>query len=211
MYRPGPQRGPSTRSEWIITILLVGIFLGFLAAEIFQNFTPVKLMGLLVCLFWIPLLAIHEAGHAIAAYLLGWRVREVVIGVAKKIGQFRVGRARVEIRIIPVEGFVKCVPKNLRAPQLKSALIYFAGPGVELLLALCVLLLVGSDQLLRVSDNYWIVVWQSLALAAAAQAVMNLIPFPVHDSNGGTGYSDGLGIIVSFLRPRSYYARLIGW
>ena len=205
MYDPGPQRGPSTTSEWVISGVFVAVILGLFTAEIFDDFKPYKLSALLVVLFWIPLLALHEVGHAVVAHLLGWRVGQIVIGAGKAIGRFRVGSARVEVRFFPFEGFVRCVPTKLRLPQLESAIIYFAGPGVELLLAACIMIAVGPDRLLSVSNEYWLIVLQSLALAAASQAVLNLIPFVVQEQDR-VMHSDGLGIIVSFLRPTWYYA-----
>ena len=178
-------------------------------AEICSNFKPVKLSALLVVLFWIPLLVLHELGHAIVANLLNWHVGQIVIGMGRVVSSCQIGTASVEIRLFPVEGFIKCVPCDLRLPQLKSALIYFAGPDVDLLLALAIFLLVGPDHLLTSSDNYLIIVWQSLALASAVEGVLNLVPHSIttHESKIP---NDGLGIIRSFLMPESYYASMIG-
>lgn len=209
MYGSAPKRGPLTPQErWLYGIFLV-VLVGLFVAEICHDFQPAKLSALLVVLFWIPLLALHEAGHAVAAALLNWHVGQVVIGMGRLLHSFRVGNAVVEIRLFPVEGFVKCVPRDLRLPQFKSALIYFAGPGVELLLAVGILLLVGPDRLFTRSDDYFLIGWQSLALASAAQGVLNLMPHSVNTPEGKIA-SDGLGIIRSFLRPERYYADMIG-
>src|SRR5262245_61612787 len=129
MYDPAPRRGPLTPGErWIYGILSV-VVLGLFIGEVCHNYEPVKLSALLVVAFWIPLLALHEAGHAVVANVLGWYVGQVVIGMGRTVKRFRAGTASVEIRLLPVEGFVKCVPTDLRWPRLKSALIYFAGPG----------------------------------------------------------------------------------
>ncbi|HYH64369.1 MAG TPA: M50 family metallopeptidase [Urbifossiella sp.] len=209
MYDVGAKHRPlSPQERWLGGIFLA-VFLGLLVAEIFHDYQPVKLSALLIILFWIPLLALHEAGHAVAAALLNWHVGQVVIGVGRLVGSFRVGTAVVEIRLVPIEGFVKCVPKDLRHPRLKSACIYFAGPGVELLLAVVILLVVGPDRLLAKSDDYIVIGWQSLAIAAAVQGVLNLIPQSLK-TPGGEIPNDGLGIILSFLRPDRYYADMIG-
>lgn len=76
-------------------------------------------------------------------------------------------------------------------------------------MALGILLLVGADRLLTRSDDYVLIVWQSLALASVAQGVVNLIP---HASTRPMAKKPvmGLGIIRSFLRPDGYYAAMIG-
>ncbi len=148
-----PESGPlSPRDRWVYGIFFV-VLLALFAAEVFHDYQPVKLSALLVVVFWIPLLALHEAGHALMAAALGWYVGQVVVGMGRVVSSFRLGSALIEVRLFPVEGFVKCVPMNLRQPHLKSALIYFAGPGIELLLAALILLLVGPENLFRRSDE----------------------------------------------------------
>jgi hypothetical protein len=208
MYDPAPKRGPLTSQErWFYGIFVIGLLTLFIA-EVFHDFEPIKLSALLVVLFWIPLLVLHEAGHAVAAMLLDWRVDQIVIGMGPVASRFRLAAATVEFHVIPVEGFVTTAPRNLRQPQLKSACIYFAGPGVELLLAVIIPLVIGPNTLLTKSDDYSLIVWQSLAFASAAQGVLNLIPHSITTPDG-VQVNDGLGIIRSFMLPDSYYAQMI--
>lgn len=209
MFDPSPERGPATRGERVFVGVIVVVFAGLFVAELLDDYSPVKMSALLVVLFWAPLLALHEVGHAAAAYVLGWRVGQVVIGMGRPMWRFRVGETSVEVRLLPVEGFVSCVPMRLRRPRLENALIYFAGPGIELLLALGVLVFVGPDRLLSASQDYEIIAWQSLALAATTQAVLNLLPFATQTGDRVI-HSDGLGMIVSFLRPTAAYAEMVG-
>src|SRR5262249_27259188 len=127
MLNPAHEKGPLTPGERGAALFFLAIVLGLFVAKIVHDYQPVKLTALLILLVWVPLLAIHEAGHAVMAGLLGWYVGRVVIGVGRLVAKFRVGTAVVEIRLLPLEGFVQPVPRNLRAPRLKSALIYFAG------------------------------------------------------------------------------------
>ncbi|HZZ29353.1 MAG TPA: M50 family metallopeptidase [Pirellulales bacterium] len=194
------------RRAYAIFLLVI---LGLFAGEVCTNYAPVKLSVLLFVLFWIPLLALHESGHALMAALLGWQVEQVVIGLGRPVASFRVGSASVELKLLPLEGFARSVPRDLRLPGLKHALIYLAGPGIELLLAGAILWLVGPPQLLSHSEQYGIIVWQSLALAATVGGVLNLIPHAVQTSAGIMIPNDGLGIILSLSRPASAYAGLM--
>jgi membrane-associated protease RseP (regulator of RpoE activity) len=205
----GFHRDPSTTSERVIYALFLLVILGLFAADVFTDFQPVKLSALLVVLFWIPLLALHEAGHAVVAKMLGWRVHQLVVGMGKPVAHFWAGEVSVEVRMLPVEGFVTTAPRNLHNPRIKSALIYFAGPGVELLLALVILLLLGPERLFSRSENYVLITWQSLALASTAGAVLNLIPHSVKNEEGRWIANDGLGIIQSFLVPIDHFAEMI--
>jgi hypothetical protein len=209
MYAPGPMRGPMNRQEaWSYAIFLL-VILGLFAGDVCTNYTPVKLSVLLFVLFWIPLLALHEAGHAVMAALLGWRVDKVVIGMGRLVTSFRVGSASVELKLLPLEGFARSVPRDLRMPGLKHAMIYLAGPGVELLLAGAILWAIGPQKLLSHSEQYDTITWQSLALAATVGGVLNLIPHAVQTSSGSMIPNDGLGIILSLSRPASAYAGLM--
>ena len=203
-----PRRDPSTPTEWLIGGILVLGFAAAMIAEIADQFTPVKLSAALIILFWVPLLALHEGGHAIVAGLLGWRVRQVVIGMGMTLARFRFGEADVEIRLLPIEGFVIALPKRLNLPRLENALIYFAGPGIELLLAAAILVVVGPDRLFTLTDDYRLIVWQSLAAAATVQAALNLIPIAIQSPEGDAA-SDGLGILLSLVRPREYYEAMM--
>jgi len=211
MSDPGPRRGPSTPTEWVIAGIFLAAILVAFAAEILDDYTPFKLSAVLFVAFWMPLIAVHEAGHAVVAFVFGWRVKQIVIGMGNPIGRFRIGSADVEIRLFAIEGVVRCVPTKLRLPHFESALIFFGGPGIELLLAAGIVLIGGADVMLEPSDEYGVIVWQSLALAAAAQAVFNLIPFVVRGADGDL-VSDGFGIILSLFRPWSYYeAMIVRW
>ena len=152
MYSPGPMRGPMNRQErWAHAIFLL-VILGLFAGEVCTNYAPIKLSVLLFVLFWIPLLVVHEAAHAVMTAVVGWRVERVVIGMGRSVTSFRVGGAVVELKLLPLEGFARSVPIDLRFPGFKHALIYLAGPGIELVLAGVILWMVGPQRLFSHSD-----------------------------------------------------------
>jgi len=206
--RYSPQGKPGVLDPWLCGLFLA-LILGLFAAEVFSNYQPAKLSAFLVTAFWVPLLVLHESGHAVVAWLLGWHVRQVVIGMGPAISRFRVGRTPVEVRLAPVEGFVVPIPRELPGIRLKNALIYFAGPGVELLVMAGVVFLVGPGRLLTRSQEIDLIAWQSLCIAILVSVVINLIPHWSVQADGTLVANDGLGIIRSFLLPDSYYRSLV--
>jgi membrane-associated protease RseP (regulator of RpoE activity) len=205
--RPDAPARATPLEQWGYGLFLV-VLLGLFAAEVFTDYQPVKLSAFLFVVFWAPLLVLHEAGHAVVARLLGWRVGRIVIGMGKPVSRFALGRTRGEIRLAPVEGFVTPVPRNLRGVRVKSALIYFAGPGSELLVLLVVVLLVGPATLLTRTDHIGVIACQSLCLAILVSVIINLVPHSA-ETQGGLAANDGLGIIRSFLLPEAYYRALL--
>lgn len=204
MYGPG-NRGPSTASEWVISLLLLGgVFAAFLLV-IFEDFEPVKLFPLFFAAFWVVLLPVHEAGHALTAALLGWYVRQVVIGFGPTLLRFRCGSALVEVRAFPIEGFVVPAPRDLRAPRVKCALIYFAGVGTELLLLGLVAALLGPRILLTQSQDVPIIAAQAFGAVVLASAFFNLVPHSTPMPDGRWAVNDGLGILRSFTAPREEF------
>jgi hypothetical protein len=209
MFDPAPRRGPLSPSEAWTCVLFLVVLLGLFAAEVVVNYTPSKLSALFFLLSWFLLLPLHEAGHAVVAALLGWHVGRVVIGMGHTVTWFHVGATLVEIRLIPIEGFVQPVPQNLQSPQLKSALIYLAGPGAELLLLIALWGVLGTDTLLTRSDSIGLLAVQSLCVAILSSAFFNLVPHYVNTQSGLVP-NDGLGVLRSLWLPGYYYAALMG-
>ena len=73
-------------------------------------------------------------------------------------------------------------------------MIYFAGPGIELVVFGIILAFFGWQQLFTLSDSLGMVMIQGLAVAALAGAVLNLMP---HATRSGREWipNDGLGIL----------------
>ena len=191
-----PERPAEGWERWVTTITLA-LFFGMIGAELIQDFQPAKLGAIFVPLFWMPLVALHEAGHAIVAHLCGWRVRRVVIGFGRRVKTFRVGRTPVHLLQVPIQGYVLPLPRDLKSPRLKNTLIYAAGPGIEILLVLVVYLLLGHETMFSRTDSIPIIAAQSLCVSAAVGIVINLIPFPTEQG----GWNDGMGILMSWRIP----------
>jgi hypothetical protein len=124
---------------------------------------------------------------------------------------FRVGGTPVEIRMLPVEGFVQGSPTSLRVVRLKSALFALAGPAATLLPLGVLALVPGVDTLLTRTDDIGLLAAQSLAVAILVSVVINLIPHYAPPQPGEPAEawkaSDGMNIILSFVRPKEAYGR----
>jgi hypothetical protein len=187
---------PTTKGEKIFIIIMSIAFLFMMMMEIMTNYEPKKLSALLFVIFWVPLLFIHEFGHAVMARVLGWKVQQIVIGFGKVLIQTSLLNAPMEIRSIPLEGFVQIAPKTIKLARFKHALIYFAGPGIELLIFFSIMVFVGGmDNLFTISNDYSRIALQSFAFAALAGAILNLIPLGITTKDGSSP-NDGLGIIL---------------
>lgn len=210
MYTPDDDDGspPSSPAEKWSVVVFALIVLGLFGADIATNYQPVKLSALFMLLFWVPLMALHELAHAAMAHTVGWHVDRIVIGFGKLYWAIPLIGTWVEIRQVPISGYILPRPGNLIFPRTKDFLISFAGPASGLFVSLAVVLLAGPDRIFQKSDNYFLLLWQGLAIAGAAQAFMNF--FPVLFLRGTrTVPNDGLAMLCSFYRPTEYYANMM--
>ncbi|MEL7450217.1 MAG: M50 family metallopeptidase [Pseudomonadota bacterium] len=203
MYEP-PKKELSP-TERVILGIVAAAFAALIGAEVLSNYTPAKMGIVFMFASFPPLLVLHELGHAVMARLLGWRVDGIYLGYGRPVTRFIIFGMLVEVRRLPVEGFVRVTPGNLVQPQLKSALIYLAGPGIELLLAAVVFSATGSPSLAGPDTSLWTIALQSMAITAVLSAIMNLIPHTAETENGKAA-SDGLGFLASFSTPTSVFA-----
>jgi hypothetical protein len=195
MLPHGPNR-PLTRSERSTLVGFSVVLFGLFAADVAVDYSPAKLSILFFISAWFPLMVVHESGHALTAALLGWRVKRVVIGFGRTLMQFELKKTPVEIRMIPLEGFTSIAPRNLQAPRLKSFLIYFAGPGAEIIVLLLLVVATGIDTLLTRTESVPIIAAQAAAVAIILGLFSNLIPH-AGDTQNGRSPNDGLGMILS--------------
>jgi hypothetical protein len=200
---------PLDRSQVLSIILFFLFFFGLFGAEVVVHYHPGKLCAVFVVLLWCPLMVLHEAGHALMARAVGWHVGRVSLGVGPIVKRFVWGSALVDLRLYPVEGFVQNVPTTVRGAPWKSALIYFAGPGIELVLLLLLVPLVGLDTLLSRSESVWLLAVQGMALAIVVGVVINLVPHAIF-INGQLVANDGMGIITSLMRKENSFAEQVG-
>jgi membrane-associated protease RseP (regulator of RpoE activity) len=175
---------------------------------LFEHYEPRKLSAVFFLVFWIPLLVLHEAGHALVARLCGWQVDQMVIGFGRTVRTWVIGGIPVELKTIPLSGYVLPRPRNLQSPRLKNTLIYAGGPGVELLAGLLVMLWVGPAVFFKLSDSIPVIAAQSFGAAVALGVITNLLPMTI-TSEGKINWNDGMGILMSRTLPDTYFSRLI--
>ena len=206
MLSRAPRRDPNLeRGERHVVAAIAFFVFGMFALDVARDYQPLKLSVLFMVLVWAPLVAIHEAGHALVAAVLGWRVCRVVIGMGRALLRFGVYGVPVEVRLFPAGGYVLPAPRDLRHARLKSALVYFAGPGAELLVLAVVIAVIGRDALFTRSDDPAIIFAQSVAVVVALGVGVNLVPLSAPEG----GWTDGLGIVKSGFLPREHFERSI--
>ncbi|HYF95540.1 MAG TPA: M50 family metallopeptidase [Symbiobacteriaceae bacterium] len=106
-------------------------------------------MGVTDFLWAIPvfglLIFIHELGHFAVAKSFGIRVHEFALGFGPVLAGFEAGETRYNLRAVPLGGFVRMAgmedgdlddPRGFnRKPVLARALVIFAGPVMNFVLA----------------------------------------------------------------------------
>ncbi len=202
-----PERSPQGAERWIVAFFALGFF-GLMGLSLFEHYEPRKLGVIFVLLFWMPLLVIHEAGHAVVARLCGWEVERVVIGYGKTLRTFLVGGTPVVFKTIPLSGYVLPRPRDLQSPRLKNSLIYAGGPAFELAAGLAVLAMTGPEVMFQASDSVAVIAAQSSEVAVALGLLFTLVPHSV-TSEGKDTWSDGMGILMSHRLPDAWFAKLI--
>jgi hypothetical protein len=192
-------------SESRVTIIASSIIALLIVAAIFDEFSTRKLSILFFFIFWVPMLIVHELGHALMAKALGWRVREIVIGFGRTIWQRQIGETRLAVKLAPLEGYVLPAPSDRERMRLKSSLIYAAGPGAEILILGVAIAMFGWETVFNDSDDVALIALQSLAVVIVLGAGFNLLPFRTDGA-----VSDGLGIISSpFMSDEEIELRLL--
>jgi tetratricopeptide (TPR) repeat protein len=204
MLPRAPTRPRTSGTDHLIGIGLGAAVFGLFALELLRDVTIAKLSAPFILAAYVPLLVIHELGHALAAWLVGSRVSKVVIGMGRPIWRFRFAGVPVTLRLVPVSGYVIATPRSLDGARWRSAVVYLGGPGIELLLLAALAVAVGPAQLLAPAVTVSEVALQSVAVALALDVAFNLAPIPTADG----ALRDGLGIVSS---PFLSDARLQAW
>lgn len=116
--------------EWILWVVGIGIFMLIIMVSV----------------------ALHEAGHMVAAKKLGVSVPEFFVGFGKKVWSFKKGETEYGLRALPLGGYVKLQDKNVtdekdparemlsNVAPWKRQIIFAAGPLVNIVLGFVILM-----------------------------------------------------------------------
>lgn len=88
---------------------------------------------LLIVMAWMTILP-HEAGHALAARLMGFAVDRIVVGFGRKLTTVTLFGVPIEIHMYPTSGATHIAIRDVPYARWKWALIVLAGPLANLLL-----------------------------------------------------------------------------
>jgi hypothetical protein len=150
---------------------------------------------------------LHELGHAAVVLAFGARLHTISFGYGQVLHTVRWGETTLELRNVPVCGFVAWSGLASRVPRLRRALVAAGGPAVNIGLFLWALHMIGGwpgDDLSleRVTPWHMLVAVNGLILA------FNLVPFAFPDGDavdrgGPWTPNDGLQIARSFAASSS--------
>ena len=128
---------------WLIFWIQLGLTI---AAYFYINSNSAYILFAVVCILWIqfvlielaivPLIVMHELGHASVAALLDVKVSKITIGVGKTIGRLQLFNIPCIIAQFPIGGMLELYQKSFEFYRLKHFSIIFAGPLTHIILSL---------------------------------------------------------------------------
>jgi tetratricopeptide (TPR) repeat protein len=143
------------RLRWLLLgILAVPALLELFAFPV-PTFAWLYFNGVLVLVLYECVVPVHEAGHALAACLLGLRVFRIRLGLGKTVLRFWLFRVAIELGACPGGGLTIVGHPGKRCYRCRHFLMVLAGPLVNGAILWIVLACHGPAQLLGT--------WQSQA------------------------------------------------
>ena len=136
----------------------------------------------LLVVFFPLIVLVHEAGHAVAALLVGHRVLEVKIGAGPKVTVWH-GRWRLVLGLFPLGGHVMAGSSDPSGYRAKRFAITAAGPAMNALMFAFAPLIDASSSALR-----------DFAIVNACVLIFNLFPYSIRTPYGRQR-TDGLGLV----------------
>jgi tetratricopeptide (TPR) repeat protein len=163
--------------------------------------------ALLAMMLWILTIP-HEAGHALAARLLGLRVERVVIGVGPLLKTFVLCGVPVDIHALPLGGLTYPEVRDEPTARMKRVVVIAAGPLVELLL-LWAALRFGGDIALAEQWSQGLAPTTAFIVACILGLIANVLPMRASTHAGVMG-NDGAQLLW-LLFSRRIPVREMAW
>jgi hypothetical protein len=156
------------------------LILGVAATGLREAWLPLNLC--LVFLLTVPMIVLHEIGHAVAGRLLGVHILGISIGRGRLLYRRRILGVNVEWRLLPLAGFT--IPGAVPSRRLRSRMFLFvlAGPLTHLLAVVALVCLARFSGLQLGSFTTEPAPIAALLVCNAAMLVVDLWPRRVrHD------------------------------
>jgi hypothetical protein len=185
----------STIVIWPMALASIAVFQGH----------PVTYWSVVNCVLFPALLtfsiAIHEAGHAIAACMVGLRVAQVEVGVGRRVARWRWRETTIVVHALPFGGFTRPISVRVPESRWRYAACVAAGPLATLAIVVAVMFwptplgfLQGLFPTEATAGRF--AARDLLAFINITALAAGVIP---SRSNDGTGANDGM-LLVGLLR-----------
>jgi Zn-dependent protease len=183
-----------------LSVLTWGLILSFHFRNDFANTLCVAIMVLSAFVTWPVRLAVHEAGHAFAAKMVGQEIWKIRLGRGPVKRVISVAGIPFEVgRYLHADGEMRYFsPRKRPISRYALAFIVAAGPGANLicaalLLSLCFLMSSLNDIALPL-----IAILAGMGFSQALMGLYNLLPQKIGDTEGLV--SDGKQLLDLFSR-----------
>jgi tetratricopeptide (TPR) repeat protein len=130
--------------------------------------------ALLAVILWL-ITMVHEAGHAIAARLMGLDVYRIVLGLGRPLGTVVIAGVPVDMNVVPTGGLTYADIRDEPRARLKRIVIIAAGPLVDATI-LWAAIRFGSDAAVVEQFTGGPAPMRMLILACAGSLLGNVLP-----------------------------------
>ena len=155
----------------------------------------------LVSLFMYLSIVPHELGHARGARLAGLRVFQITIGIGRRLLEFSVHDTRVEVRLVPLVGYVLAARPDNAGWRWRTFFFIVMGPASNAALFTVALLRIVPGDLLPYDHVLSSVLpWHALAAANVWLLILSLYPHSVATPIGPCP-SDGRNLLHALAGP----------
>jgi tetratricopeptide (TPR) repeat protein len=133
------QRAESNYGKWILFYGIAGLTFATIPIQSLHGMGWSFLNIFVLCLTDVMMIVLHELGHAVAAFLMGMEVVEIVIGSGKTIFELQLFSVACKIKQVPDSGLMYSLGKSAHLYRSREFVISLCGPLTNFIL-LCLAL-----------------------------------------------------------------------